>query len=514
MDVAWLASVATAVKLLLVPAYRSTDFEVHRHWMALTRSLPLVQWYADETSEWTLDYPPLFAWLERLLAIPAAAVDPLIVDLHGGLGYASPATVLYLRSTVMVADCLLYYALWRFCRDMGEERRRLTSAAVLLSPGLIMVDHVHFQYNGFLLGILVLSLAMLKEGKGLLGGVLFALLVCLKHLFAVAGPVYLIDPPPSASLPGKASSAEIHGFGGISFGSSLGSLWSFLVPRPGMSSLFCFDIVQGKQLFTRLFPFGRGLCHAYWAPNVWAIYNVLDKALACFMSILRRHGVLTGLELPLRSGALTGGLVGDMTPYAILPSIKPGISMALVLLAMIPCLHKIWTKQAPSTMDMVTWVSYSYFCGYMLGWHVHEKATLHFVIPLALTCAHTAKEGSQYYFLSTVAQWSLSPLLFQPQEYPIKMLLLTLYSIGLYCGLSHLYQRPGNLKHADQEKVKLLPLHCWAYLLGLPVVELYVFTPHSDGPKAAISTTPPHLSVLLTGHDILLATFAENLVKD
>lgn len=192
VDFLWLAAFATCIKLLLVPAYRSTDFEVHRHWLAITHSLPLQEWYSDSTSEWTLDYPPFFAWFERFLGLFAQQVDPRMVDLTQGLNYASNATVLFQRLSVMLADIVLYIGVWKCSQALQQRQRTLLYLAVVLSPGLLIVDHIHFQYNGFLIGMLLISIGLLAEGKDVAGAVAFAVLVCFKHLFAVAGPVYFV----------------------------------------------------------------------------------------------------------------------------------------------------------------------------------------------------------------------------------------------------------------------------------------------------------------------------------
>lgn len=190
-DLAWFFSVATCIKLLLSPSYHSTDFEVHRHWLALTSSLPLPRWYSDESSPWTLDYPPLFAYFELLLSFPASLVDPTIVDLVGGLDYSAAPAVLFQSLSVAASDLTLLIGTHLLTRRrLGPTGRRI--ALVLWSPALLVVDHVHFQYNGFLLGILLISLGFLSDGRDLAGGFAFAVLICSKHLFMVAAPVYFI----------------------------------------------------------------------------------------------------------------------------------------------------------------------------------------------------------------------------------------------------------------------------------------------------------------------------------
>jgi|EP01047_Picozoa_sp_COSAG01_P057910 alpha-1,3-glucosyltransferase len=285
------------MKLLLVPAYHSTDFEVHRNWLAVTSSLPLESWYFEATSEWTLDYPPFFAWFEWLLSWPARIFDPQMLVLHKSFP-ASPAAVLFQRLSVIGADTLLCAAAAALCSKLykqdsggggasyrsGSAPQHLYGwalALTLCNPGLLLVDHVHFQYNGALYALLLCSLRwmlQLPEGRGidgpLLGAALFAALLNCKHIFLYFAPPYFVFLLRGYCCPLCGDAAPVsRRFNLVRF-ISLGlatvavfalSFGPFIV-RGGTQQL--------PQIISRLFPFKRGLCHAYWAPNTWAIYNV------------------------------------------------------------------------------------------------------------------------------------------------------------------------------------------------------------------------------------------------
>ena len=191
----WL--VAACLKVLLFPSYHSTDYDVHRNWLAVTHSRDASRWYADQDNQnqWTLDYPPLFAMFEAGLARIAAKVDARIVE-ETEKDYASVACIRFQRVTVVLTELFSLGTAVRFA-TAGDAKSALAFAG---SGALLLVDHVHFQYNGLLLGLLVYALFMLRRGDHVKAGALFALLCCAKHLFLTLAPVLAAVAPVVAVL--------------------------------------------------------------------------------------------------------------------------------------------------------------------------------------------------------------------------------------------------------------------------------------------------------------------------
>ena len=164
---------------------------------------PLVR-YTESTSPWTLDYPPLFAWWEYALSHLAVLFDPRMLEVSN-LDYDSTQTILFQRLSVILGDLMLAFGA-RTCYHGVSKLRGLPKISdssggglygqmlllMLANAGLIIVDHIHFQYNGFLFGFLLHSVGCMLQEKYLQSGLFFAVLLNLKHIYLYCAPVYFV----------------------------------------------------------------------------------------------------------------------------------------------------------------------------------------------------------------------------------------------------------------------------------------------------------------------------------
>ncbi|CAO3588912.1 unnamed protein product [Absidia cylindrospora] len=398
--------ISTLVKCLLIPAYRSTDFEVHRNWLAITSSLPISQWYLEATFKWTLDYPPFFAWFEKLLGMVGQWVDPGMVELSA-LGYSSPATVVYQRLTVMVSELVLYWALQHYLKTSTTHTRisdRIVAASIffILDSGSSII---------YISNTMVCSM-----------GSCFIPLSKRSRFVRLGGAVLLV------------------------FGVSLGPfVWTG----------------QASALVARLFPFTRGLCHAYWAPNLWALYAGADR---CLILVAKKLGWALDTSA---LGSMTRGYVGD-TVFAVLPTVEAIHTLILTIVMQLLVLQVLWRQ--PTFDHFVSSLTLCGFASYLFGWHVHEKAIMLVLIPYSLMATKSVFHLRLFVILSSAGIMSLYPLLFHIQETPLKYLITVIWYLCILPGLCYCLQTKLRRLLTQVEMI---------YVMGLILMQAYTSIGHS-----------------------------------
>lgn len=475
--------VCVALKILLAIGYHSTDFDVHRNWLAITHNLPMSKWYIENTSQWTLDYPPFFAYFEWILSqlVPSFVKKDGCLDIVAKGDYGLP-TVFFQRATVIVSELVLFISLqWYIDTSQSRfsaRRAYVVASSLVLSPGIFIIDHIHFQYNGMMYGLLILMINCARLKKFVWCGFWFAVLLCFKHIYLYLAPAVFVFLLRAYCLNFKFDSKKNLAFNIVHLVE-----WKHLI-KLGSVVILVFSVAFAPfvyygvipKVIERLFPFSRGLTHAYWAPNIWAIYSFVDRLL---IQVYKRVSLS---RLPLQSifqfdagllnnqdllNSSTRGLVGDIE-FLILPNISPKLTFILTLFYQIMALIPLFIQ--PNFRRFLGALTLCGYASFLFGWHVHEKAILIVIFPISFLVSRDKKLLGPFNLLASCGYVSLLPLIFTSSEWLIKVVYTLLWYIIYYFNFRNVVDIPKNLEGQGG-----LIIHRFinTYILGLmPVVTI------------------------------------------
>ncbi|NXC43220.1 ALG6 glucosyltransferase, partial [Penelope pileata] len=347
------------------------DYEAQRHWQEVTYNLPMGQWYFNTSDNnllyWGLDYPPLTAYHSFLCAYIAKLINPDWIALHTSRGYESQSHKLFMRSTVFVADLLVYIpAVILYCCSLKETSTKKKASihccalCILLYPGLILIDHGHFQYP-LSLGFALWGVLGLSYDWDLLGSVAFCLALNYKQMELYHSLPFF------CYLLGKCFKKGLKGKGLLLLTKLAGTV---VVSFAVCWLPFCTDVEQTTQVLRRLFPIDRGFPQDKVA-NVWCSLSVLIKV---------KDIVSPPAQLKLSFAVTFLSLLPTCVKLTVQPSLR-GFKLALVSCAL------------------------SFF---LFSFQVHEKSILLVSVPVCLIINEIPFMATWFLLVST---FSMLPLL-------------------------------------------------------------------------------------------------------
>ncbi|KAH8674477.1 glycosyltransferase family 57 protein [Tricladium varicosporioides] len=452
------------------------DYEAQRHWMEITTQLPISQWYFHDLEWWGLDYPPLTAYHSWVLGKIGGIINPAWFALHTSRGLDDPILKVFMRATVIVSEYLIYIpAAVIFVRRLSKLQgvntwnAAIALTAILMQPGTILIDHVHFQYNTVMLGLVLASMSSILAGRYMWSCVFFVLALGFKQMalyYAPAMFAYLLGVCifPRINVPRFLGIAVVTlaAFAvlllpicaGAIYDSYRGidarpDLFGHAAPLPIFTEYsfklspqaWYYPIIQQlAQVVHRVFPFARGLFEDKVA-NFWCALNVIIKLRHYPSELLQRASLLITLV--------------SITPPCLVIFMRPRKDLL------------------PLALATTAW-------GFFLfSFQVHEKSVLLPLMPMTAILAgnHGLSKNVRAWvgFANLLGCWTMFPLL-QRVELRVPYYVLSLL---------------------------------WAYLLGLPPTSFAVYRQDAHPTWAGFVTTSLHIIFYLV---MALWHLAENFL--
>ncbi|KAF4583263.1 hypothetical protein GQ602_006407 [Ophiocordyceps camponoti-floridani] len=423
------------------------DYEAQRHWMELTTNLPVSQWYFHHLQWWGLDYPPLTAYHSWLMGKFGALINPAWFALFTSRGSDDPDLKIFMRASVIVSEYLIYMPaavvfVRRFARLNGvvSWTSSIALVAFLMQPATILIDHVHFQYNTVMLGLVVASMNSMLAERYKSAALFFVAALGFKQMalyYALTVFSYLLSkcllPTPNLTRLVSVALITLLSLAALILPLVLGTLydryrgidlWPDVDVRPPLPlfpslgnylddrSVSYAIVEQLLQIIHRVFPFARGLFEDKVA-NFWCAANVVVK--------LR--------DLP--------------------PATLQKASLAATLISILPPNIILFFRPRKTTLPLAfAATAWGFF---LFSYQVHEKSVLLPLMPMTLLLAGrhglSGEVRAWVGFANLLGAWTLFPLLHR-------------VSLGVpYAVLTLL----------------------WAYLLGLPPFSWDAVWGASDG---------------------------------
>ncbi|XP_031828552.1 dolichyl pyrophosphate Man9GlcNAc2 alpha-1,3-glucosyltransferase [Nomia melanderi] len=381
------------------------DYEAQRHWQEITFNLPVENWYINTTDNdlqyWGLDYPPLTAYHSFILGYVADKINFSYISLYESRGFSSESHKYFMRLSVLLADILVYLPaiIYFACTNQisnaetketnifGFDRKDIVILIMLIYPGLILIDHGHFQYNCISLGLFIGAVATMLRNSFIFGSFLFVAALNYKQMELYhALPIFLYILGKHLSLRKEFSLSNI----GMLLCISFIVIFTFIIMwLPYIKNLETFASVM-----IRLFPVARGIFEDKVA-NVWCAINILYKLRNTFTNIQLAKICLV------------------ITTVAILPS----------------CINIYLHPEKEKFIISLINCALSFF---LFSFQVHEKSILLVAIPVLL---HFQNDPFPCFWFLIISHFSMLPLFMKDNLYSaywITLIFFILITLWVY----------------------------------------------------------------------------------